>query len=155
VLPQDDDMEDIISELLEGFESNFSPEELKLYDAFDEIEELIDDENRTHEAARKFLEATDHVQDIPDDFPWDMGGVAGLLLEDLRMDDPGLAIEVMRRAVVLDPVKASAWQLDMAEIMIESGEADEGLAILHRLVEEDTDNIQCWIALGTGIGMLC
>jgi len=43
------------------------------------------------------------------------------------MDDPRLAIEVMRRTEVLDPVKASAWQLDMAEIMIESGEADEGL----------------------------
>jgi len=143
-----DDMEDIIGELLEDFESNFSPEELKLYDTFCEIEELMDDENRTHEAARKFLEATAHIQDIPDDFPWDMGGVAGVLLEDLRMDDPGLAIEVMRRVVVLDPVNAFTWQLDMAEIMTESGEVDEGLAIFHRLAEEDPDNIRCWVGLG-------
>ncbi|MFC1717470.1 SEC-C metal-binding domain-containing protein [Candidatus Poribacteria bacterium] len=143
-----DDMEDIIGELLEDFESAFSPEELKLYDAFDEIEELTDDENRIHEAARKFLEATGHIQDIPDDFPWDMGGVAEVLLEDLRMDDPKLAIEVMRRAVVLDPVNASSWKLDMAEIMTESGEADKGFAVLHRLAEEAPDNIKCWIALG-------
>jgi len=34
----------------------------------------MDDENRIHEAARKFLEATDHVQDIPDDFPWMIPG---------------------------------------------------------------------------------
>ena len=143
-----DDMKDIIGELLEDFESPFSPEELKLYDAFDEIEELMDDENRIHEAARKFLEATAHIQNVSDDFPWDIGGVAGVLLEDLRMDDPGLAIEVMRRVVVLDPANAFTWQLDMAEIMTESGEVDEGLAIFHRLAEEDPDNIRCWVGLG-------
>jgi len=64
------------------------------------------------------------------------------------MDDPRLAIEVMRRTAVLDPVNASAWQLDMAEMMTESGEVEEGLAILHRLAEEEPDNTQCWIGLG-------
>jgi tetratricopeptide (TPR) repeat protein len=143
-----EDMESMINELVKDFESTFSPGELKLYDAFDEIEELMGDDSKIHKAARKFLEATDHIQDIPDDFPWDIGGVAGILLEDLRMDDPRLAIEVIRRTAVLDPANASAWQLDMAEIMTESGDVDEGLAILHRLAEEDPDNTQCWIGLG-------
>jgi tetratricopeptide (TPR) repeat protein len=145
-----DNIGSIIGELVEDFESTFSPRELKLYDAFEEIEELIDDDNRIHEAARKFLEATDHIQDIPDDFPWDIGGVAGMLLEDLRMDDPRLAIEVIRRTAVLDPVNAPAWQLDMAEIMTESGEVDAGLAIFHRLVEDNPNNVRCWAGLGKG-----
>jgi len=141
---------DTLDELLEDFKSALSPGELKLYDTFDEIEELIDADNNIDEAAKKFLEATERIQDIPDDFPWDMGGVASMLLEDLRMDDPGLAIEVMRRTVVLDPANASTWQLDMAEIMTESGEVDEGFAILHRLAEENPDNIKCWTGLGRG-----
>ncbi|MFC1718903.1 tetratricopeptide repeat protein [Candidatus Poribacteria bacterium] len=137
-----------MDELLEDFESALSPGELELYDAFDEIEELMNHDNRIHEAARKFLEASDHIQDIPDDFPWDMGGVAGILAEELRREDPRLAVEVLRRAVALDPVNAPAWQRDMAKIMTKSGDVDEGLAILHRLAEEGPDDIQCWIGLG-------
>ena len=143
-----DDIDSIIGGLVGNFESTLSPGELKLYDAFDEIEELMDDENRIHEAARKYMEVTDHIQDIPDDFPWDIGRVGGILLEDIRMDDPRLAIEVMRRTAVLDPVNASDWELDMAGMMTKSGDVDEGLAILHRLSEEYPDNIQCWIGLG-------
>jgi tetratricopeptide (TPR) repeat protein len=143
-----EDMESMIGELVEDFELTLSPGELELYDAFDEIEELMDHGNRSHEAAKKILEATDHIQDIPDDFPWDIGGVASMLLEDLRRDDPRLAIELMRRTAILDPANATAWQRDMAEIMTKSGDVDEGLAILHRLVEEHPDNIQCWIGLG-------
>lgn len=59
-----------------------------------------------------------------------------MLLEDLRMDDPRLAIEVMRRTVVLDPVNASAWQLDMAEIMTEAVQAAEN-ALRHVARNED------------------
>ena len=32
--------------------------------------------------------------------------------------------------------------------MTESGEVDAGLAIFHRLVEENPDNVRCWVGLG-------
>ncbi len=55
--------------------SPFSPsKESALYDVFDEIVEL-ERADRVGEAARRFLRATADIQELPDDFYWDVGEI--------------------------------------------------------------------------------
>lgn len=129
------------------FSPSLSPKESALYDAFHEIVELIS-ADRIKEAGREFLRATADVQKLPEDFDWDVAGIASELAMELRRYDPDQAIRMLRKAVILDPINASVAQRDIAEIMIEKGDEEQGFSLLHRLAEEEPDDIWSWIALG-------
>ncbi len=66
----------------------------------------------------------------------------------LRRDDPDQCIRLLRRAALLDPPNATNIQRDIGEIMIEKGDVQQGFSLLHRLTEENPDDIWCWITLG-------
>jgi tetratricopeptide (TPR) repeat protein len=125
-----------------------SSEYSELYDDFDEIIELIEEEDKPEEAAQKFMEVTENIQKIPDEFDWDMIEIVEMIVNEFRRKNPKLAIEVLQRAVIIEPDEAPSWRRDIAEIMIYNGEVSEGISLLHKLAEEDTDDIWCWIALG-------
>jgi len=125
-----------------------SPKHRELYDDFDEIIELIEEKDKPEEAAQKFIEVTENIQINLDELDWDMIEIVEMIVNELRRKNPKLAIEVLQRAVVIDPDEAPSWRRDIAEIMIYNGETSEGISLLHKLAEEDPDDIWCWIALG-------
>ena len=124
-----------------------SSRESTLYDAFDEIVEL-EKADRVREAARKFLRTTADMQEVPDDFYWDVGEIGYSIAMNLRRDDPDQCIRLLRRAALLDPPNATNIQRDIGEIMIKKGDVQDGFSLLHGLTEENPDDIWCWITLG-------
>jgi tetratricopeptide (TPR) repeat protein len=124
-----------------------SSRESALYDAFDEIVEL-EKADRVREAARKFLRTTADMQELPDDFYWDVGEIGFSIAMKLRRDDPDQSIRLLQRAALLDPPNTTNIQRDIGEIMIEKGDVQQGFSLLHRLTEENPDDIWCWITLG-------
>ena len=124
-----------------------SSRESALYDAFDEIVEL-EKADRVGEAAGKFLRTTADMQEVSDDFYWDVGEIGSSIAIKLREDDPDQSIRLLQRLALLDPANATNNQRDIGEIMIEKGDVQQGLSFLHRLTEENPDDIWCWITLG-------
>jgi tetratricopeptide (TPR) repeat protein len=124
-----------------------SSRESALYDAFDEIVEL-EKADRVREAARKYLMTTADMQEVPDDFYWDVSEIGFSTAMKLRRDDPDQCIRLLQRAALLDPPNATNIQRDIGEIMIEKGDVQQGFSLLHRLTEENPYDIWCWITLG-------
>ena len=126
---------------------SLSPKESALYDTFDEIVEL-ERTDRVREAARKFLKATANVEEFPDDFGWDVDEIGCNIAMKLRRDDPDQSIRILRRAMLFNPLDATITQRSIAQIMVEKGDVQKGFSLMHRLIEENPDDIWCWITLG-------
>jgi hypothetical protein len=112
-----------------------SSRESALYDAFDEIVEL-EKADRVREAARKFLRTTADMQELPDDFYWDVGEIGFSIAMKLRRDDPDQSIRLLQRAALLDPPNTTNIQRDIrdiGEIMIEKGDVQQGFSLLHSI----------------------
>ncbi len=88
------------------------------------------------------------MQEVPDDFYWDAGEIGFSIAMKLRRDDPDQSIRLLRRAALLDPPNAVNIHRDIGEIMMRKGDVQEGFSLLHRLTEENPDDIWCWITLG-------
>jgi len=144
----DDPIDKPFDDLFDDYNPLVSSKHRELYYDFDEIIELIEEKDKPEEAAQKFIEVTENIQITPDEFDWAMIEVVEMIVNELRRKNPKLAIEVLQRAVIIDPDYAPSWRRDIAEIMIYNGEVSEGISLLHKLAEEDPDDIWCWIALG-------
>jgi tetratricopeptide (TPR) repeat protein len=58
------------------------------------------------------------------------------------------AHQVLSKLASKHPDRASGWRRDLASLLVAKGEAQEGLAELRALAEEDAQNHEGWIALG-------
>lgn len=134
-------------DMFDDYNPLVSSEHRELNDNFDEIMELIE-EDKPEEAAQKFMDVTENIQITPEEFDWDMIEIVEMIVNELRRKNPKLAIEVLQRAIIIDPDEAPGWRRDIAEIMVSNGEVSEGIALLHKLAEEAPDDVWCWIALG-------